>query len=65
MTLTLKRRCEMDEPMLHNYETTDTCDGCGEREDGTMFHAMGATGRICPVLFLCHKCTHQKEATCV
>jgi len=46
-----------------NYETTDTCDGCGQKAEGVMFHARGATGRICPVLFLCHKCSdvHKKH----
>ena len=39
-----------------NYRTTDKCDGCGTRAAGTMFHAAGATGRVCPVLFLCDGC---------
>lgn len=39
-----------------NYRTVDKCDGCGETAEGTMLHAKGATGRICPVLFLCDKC---------
>jgi hypothetical protein len=39
-----------------NYDTVDTCDQCGEVHAGWMYHAAGATGRVCPVLFLCHKC---------
>ena len=46
-----------------NYKTTDTCDGCKQKAEGMMFHAKGATGRISPVLFLCHKCSnlHKKD----
>ena len=39
-----------------NYTCIDTCDGCEEHAQGTMFHAAGATGRVCPVLFLCNTC---------
>jgi hypothetical protein len=40
-----------------NYRTRDTCDGCkAHAVQGTMLHAMGATGRVCPVLFLCDAC---------
>jgi len=45
-----------------DYTTTDTCDGCGEHAEGTMYHAEGATGRICPVLFLCFGCQKPKGA---
>ena len=44
-----------------DYTTTDTCDGCGEHARGTMFHAAGATGRVCPVLFLCFACQGKPE----
>lgn len=41
-----------------NYRTRDTCDGCkAHAVQGTMLHAAGATGRVCPVLFLCDSCT--------
>jgi hypothetical protein len=43
-----------------NYRCVDNCDGCSETKvEGTMLHATGATGRVCPVLFLCDKC-HKK-----
>ena len=44
--------CAEDE----NYRTTKKCDGCDTLAAGTMFHAAGATGRVCPVLFLCDSC---------
>ena len=60
------KRSPFQEPKManasaENYYTTDTCDGCGERKRGTMFHAEGATGRICPVLFLCYPCQGKPE----
>ena len=39
-----------------NYRATEKCDGCDTLAAGTMYHAAGATGRICPVLFLCDAC---------
>ena len=39
-----------------NYRTLDTCDGCKAHAEGIMLHATGATGRVCPVLFLCDAC---------
>ena len=39
-----------------NYETTCTCDTCGERKLGTMLHAHDAAGMATPVLFLCYTC---------
>lgn len=40
-----------------NYRTRDNCDGCrAHAVQGTMLHAAGATGRVCPVLFLCDAC---------
>ena len=39
-----------------NYRTTEKCDGCGTLAAGTMHHAAGATGRVCPVIFLCDAC---------
>jgi len=40
-----------------NYRTRDNCDGCrAHAVHGTMLHATGATGRVCPVLFLCDAC---------
>lgn len=40
-----------------NYRTIDTCDSCKETKvTGIMLHAAGATGRVCPVLFLCDEC---------
>ena len=45
-----------------NYRTLDKCDGCGRSLDGTMFHATGATGRVCPVLFLCDACMAPADA---
>ena len=44
-----------------NYDTHDTCDGCGEHRLGTMLHAEGATGRVAPVLFLCYPCQGKPE----
>ncbi len=45
-----------------NYRTTETCDGCDKIADGTMYHAAGATGRVCPVLFLCDACAAPVDA---
>ncbi len=45
-----------------NYVTTDRCDSCGVRAEGTMFHAAGATGRVCEVLFLCFTCQPVEES---
>lgn len=40
-----------------NYQCVDNCDGCrAHAVRGTMLHATGATGRVCPVLFLCDGC---------
>ena len=40
-----------------NYQCIDNCDGCkAHAVQGTMLHATGATGRVCPVLFLCDAC---------
>ena len=39
-----------------NYKTTDRCDDCGKEAEGLMLHTVGATGRVCPVLFLCNSC---------
>jgi hypothetical protein len=40
-----------------NYQCIDNCDGCkAYKVHGTMLHATGATGRVCPVLFLCDAC---------
>jgi hypothetical protein len=40
-----------------NYQCVDNCDGCRSHAvQGTMLHATGATGRVCPVLFLCDSC---------
>jgi len=53
-------------PVAHaqdeNYRTRDNCDGCDKIAVGTMFHAAGATGRICPVLFLCDACAAPVDA---
>lgn len=57
------------EPSELDYETTDHCDGCNDLNHtnlkpkvlGTMLHARGATGRVCPVLFLCHSCQNAHE----
>lgn len=46
---------EIDASSL-DYETLSKCDQCGGSALGTMFHARGATGRICAVLFLCNEC---------
>lgn len=45
-----------------NYRTTEKCDGCGTLAAGTMYHAAGATGRVCPVLFLCDACRAPAQA---
>lgn len=39
-----------------NYVARDTCDSCDKEGEGQMLHAAGATGRVCPVLFLCFEC---------
>lgn len=44
--------CESD----LNYRTIDKCDSCEQHKPGVMLHAAGATGRVCPVLFLCDDC---------
>ena len=44
-----------------DYRTTDKCDGCGEQKEGLMMHRAGATGRVCPVLFLCDDCRKPKQ----
>jgi len=51
-----------------NYETNDWCDGCDtmhtkEQVRGVMHHARGATGRVSPVLFLCHDCLKGRVTT--
>lgn len=46
----------VDWPADLDYRTEDTCDNCEEFGSGTMYHAAGATGRVCPVLFLCDEC---------
>ena len=40
-----------DKPESNDYVTQDTCDGCKEHKEGTMFHDHGS-----PVLFLCPPC---------
>jgi hypothetical protein len=45
-----------------NHEALDRCDSCGKHAYGTMLHAAGATGRVCPVLFLCYVCNPVEEA---
>jgi len=45
-----------------NYRATEKCDSCGTLAAGTMYHAAGATGRVCPVLFLCHACMTPVDA---
>ena len=40
-----------------NYITFATCDECGKKDEGIMLHAASATGRVCPVLFLCNVCS--------
>lgn len=57
------------DPSDLDYETTDYCDQCSglnhsnlkPKKLGVMFHARGATGRVCPVLFLCHECLKTNE----
>ena len=41
-----------------NYETTSTCDSCGKKALGTMFHAADAMGWATPVFFQCHRCAN-------
>lgn len=54
----------VDNPSDCDYETTDSCDACNTRALGTMLHARGASGRVCPVLFVCHSCgQHSPETT--
>ena len=48
--------CPLEKASDADYRTTDTCDDCAEVAEGTMYHAVGATGRVCPVLFLCDDC---------
>lgn len=50
----------VENPADYNYITTDKCDGCGEEKRGIMMHSAGATGRVCPVLFLCEPCAGEK-----
>jgi len=46
-----------------NYACIDTCDGCRSHGvHGTMLHATGATGRVCPVLCLCVACMAPVDA---
>lgn len=57
----MKTQWETGLPVINaqdeNYRTIDTCDGCKKTKvTGTMLHAVGATGRVCPVLFLCDEC---------
>jgi hypothetical protein len=44
-----------------NYEIDDVCDSCGREALGIMYHAAGATGRVCPVLFVCHDCCARRS----
>lgn len=48
----------MDNLQEFNYTTTDRCDGCKKRKEGTMFHAHDAMGLATPVLFLCYRCNN-------
>ena len=47
----------VEAPSDLDHRSTEECDACRERKQGTMFHAAGATGRVCPVLFLCDDCS--------
>lgn len=47
---------EVQDPSVHDYNTTDHCDQCKRYAQGTMYHRRGRTGRIAPVLFLCKGC---------
>ncbi len=42
------------DPSDLDYTTIDYCDICDrkDRQVGTMHHARGATGRVCPVMFI-------------
>ena len=53
----------VQKPSDLDYRTTDKCDGCNERKPGKMMHASGATGRVCPVLFLCDECAGVKAGS--
>jgi len=44
------------DPADLNYRATDWCDVCRTRAEGVMYHAAGATGRVCAVLFICDPC---------
>lgn len=50
-------------PARATYETDGRCDTCKRLTPGVMYHARGATGRICPVLFLCHRCGNSRPGT--
>jgi len=49
------------DPAELNRRTVDRCDGCSERREGILYHAAGATGRVCPVLFLCDECNSSES----
>ena len=51
----------LEKPWDANYTAVDKCDQCDKTKEGTMLHAEGATGRVCPVLFFCHDCYKPKE----
>ena len=48
----------ISKPSDLNYDTIEHCDVCRSEQLGTMHHAAGATGRVCPVLWTCHYCAN-------
>jgi hypothetical protein len=51
----------VDCPSDMDYDTSDLCDNCSQVKLGRMFHAAGATGRVCEVLFLCRECMKSRN----
>jgi len=43
-----------------DYYVKDHCDQCGKEGYGWVRYVAGATGRCCPVLFLCDICGQTK-----
>jgi hypothetical protein len=54
------------DPSDLDYRTVDFCDDCGDlsnlksKTTGKMFHSRGATGRVCPVLFIGDCCSNKE-----
>lgn len=51
----------VDKPSDLDYACIDRCDLCGKIGKGMMYHTAGATGRVCPVIFVCNACDRTQD----